>query len=281
MVWMARWMRPVMRNKTPFLYRIYQTLLKMACPSGDGRSSIDLIADFDGGLIHVNSATSLEYHLLFRGCHEPVITDLLKHLVRPGDLCLDIGANVGAHALLMAKQVGSAGKVFAFEPHPRIAHRLRSNVALNRYNQVQVVEAAVSDEDGTATFYGFDPNAFHKGISSLLPDEQTGEQFDVRTISPATLSSEFGITACQFIKLDVEGHEPTVLKALMTLITKSRPAMIFEFRKQHWEKFGGSVEDELDRFRNLNYALYLIRRNVMQPVTDDLPDSCELLCVPK
>jgi len=277
----ARFTRPFMRHKTPVLYRLCQALVRWVCPPGKASARCQLVTAYDGGLFNVDTSSSTEYHLLFRGAHEPHVTELLQRLARPGDTCLDIGANVGSLTLVLARAVGPTGRVLAFEPHPQVAERLRRNVELNCYRQVTVVEAAVSDTDGTATLYGHEPDAFRKGLSSLRPDEAVSQPLEVATVAARECESRFELTACHLIKIDVEGHEPVVLKGLDGLIEKHRPHVIFELRTRHWSKFGEGTAPVLDRFRALDYDLYFIRRGIMQPLAEVVPDSCEMVCVPR
>ena len=270
-----------MRTRTPVIYRLLKLTLNALCPPGKKGTAQHLVTTFDGGLINIDTSSSIEYHILFRGCHEPEIVNLIQRVVRPGDMCLDVGANVGAHTLVMARAAGPKGRVVAVEPHPRIGERLLQNLALNHLDNVTVVRAAISDKDGTADFFGFGEDAFEQGISSFLPDREATEKMTVRTISGSTLQKEAQLSRCDFLKIDVEGFERVVLQELFDLIAARRPFIICEYRKQHWQKFGHSLQQVLDRFDTLGYRLYYIRKNVTRPVLGAaLPDSCELVCVP-
>ena len=278
---LARLTRPIMRRRPPVLYRMCKWMLAACYPKGRPGASRQLVAPFDGGLIHVDTSSSIEYHLLFRGCHESAITDLIQKVVKPGYICLDVGANVGAHTLVLAKAVGPEGRVIAFEPHPGICARLRENVTLNNYANVAIVEAALSDKDGVSPFFGFGDGAFHRGISSLLPDEEATKRMEVRTASFSSVAKEERIDSCDFIKIDVEGFEAVVLKELDGLIERCRPYVIFEYRKRHWEKFGGLLDETLSTFRSLGYTLQYIRKNRAHSLQGPVPDSCEIICEPE
>jgi hypothetical protein len=102
----------------------------------------------------------------------------------------------------------------------------------------------------------------------------------VRTVTGATLLREQSITTCDFIKVDVEGAEVTVLKELAGLIGQHRPVLTFEYRKQRWAKFGSSLRDALDPLRALDYEFYVIQRDVMRPTANEFSDSCEIVCFP-
>ena len=270
-----------MRHKTPLLYGVCKLLLRVVCPRGEGRRRYALVVPFDGGLVQVDTGSALEYSLLFRGCHEPAVVELIENVVRPGSVCLDIGANVGAHTLLMAKLAGAEGRVVAFEPHPHLCRRLRQNIGLNAYRNVQVVEAAVSDRDGEATFYGFTQGAFRQGISSLQPDDRATDAMTVRTLDGARVAELAGLERCDVVKIDVEGHDAVVVRALLPLIEAHAPVLLFEYRRRRWEQANASLQDTLERLAARGYAFHHVEKQTVLPLDRErVPDGCEILCTP-
>jgi FkbM family methyltransferase len=279
---LSRVTRPIMRYRTPVIHRLLRLALNVVCPPAKKQNATSMVVPFDGGLINIDTSSSIEYDLLFRGCHEPEIVNLIKATVRSGDVCLDIGANVGAHTLLMAQVTGPTGRVIAVEPHPELCDRLRQNVDLNRLTNVTIVPAALSDGDGDIDFYGFSENAFHRGSSSLMPDGEARTRLKARSIRGSTLLRECRIDSCHFLKIDVEGAEGLVLREFAALIGKHRPVIVCEYRKQHWDKFGDSAAPVLERLRELNYDAYYVQKNVTRPLQNERPpESCELFFVPR
>jgi FkbM family methyltransferase len=282
LVRLSRVTRPVMRYRTPVIHRLLRLMLKALCPPAKKQNATRMVVPFDGGLINIDTSSAIEYDILFRGCHEPEIVNLIKRTIRPGAVCLDIGANVGAHTLLMAQATGPAGRVIAVEPHPEICDRLRKNLDLNRLTNVTVVGAALADKDGMIDLYGFTENASNQGTSSLLADDRAKTPIRVKSVRGSTFQSDYKISSCDLLKIDVEGAESFVLSELAELISMHHPVIICEYRKQHWEKFGHSAGPAIDQLRRLNYDLYYIRKNVTRPLFSDRPpDTCELFCVPR
>jgi FkbM family methyltransferase len=282
LVRLSRVTRPVMRYRTPVIHRLLRLILNIVCPPAKKHNATHVVVPFDGGLINIDTSSSIEYDLLFRGCHEPEIVNLIKHTIRPGDVCLDLGANVGAHTLVMAHATGPTGRVIALEPHPQICDRLLQNVSLNRLSNVTVVAAALSDTNGSIDLYGFADDAFHQGISSLLPGQEAKLRIRARAVRGFTLQRECNIESCDFLKIDVEGAEGLVLAELGELISGHRPVIICEYRRHQWEKFGRSAGPVIDELKRLNYDIYYVRKNVTRPLTTGSPpDSCELFCVPR
>lgn len=273
-------LRPIMGRRIPVLHGICKHIAAWACPKGRPGQGRKLIAPYAGGQIHIDTSWSIDYHLLFRGCHEPLITEAIRRLVRPGAVCLDIGANVGALTLVMAHAAGPAGRVVAIEPHPRIAAKLDANLALNHLAQVSTLRAAISDRDGTATFHGVAADSFKTGISSLHPTAGATDVFEVETLTGASLMQRAGLTSCDFIKIDTEGHDAVVLRQLRPWIERCRPALVFEYREDHWRKAGESLDEVVAWLKGLQYRLRVLRKKTSEPLADPVPDSCNILAEP-
>ena len=121
-----------------------------------------------------------------------------RRLLRPGDLFVDVGSNVGAYAL-WAAELGA--QVIALEPDPETAVRLRENVGLNPESEVDVRQNAVAAETGTMTMtVGLDTR------NRLRPGTVDGEQVDVVTLDEVLQG------AVATVKVDVEGAERLVLQ---------------------------------------------------------------------
>lgn len=150
-------------------------------------------------------------------------TKLFKQLVRPGQMVLEVGANIGAHTISLAKFLGGRGMLLAFEPQPVIHQILCANVALNNLNNVRVVHSAVGAERGSITLPKID---YHRrgnfGGVEMAQAEQPGEKIIKQTIDSLNLPS------CHFIKADVEGMERDVLEGAERTIKKYRPIMFIE-----------------------------------------------------
>lgn len=151
----------------------------------------------------------------------PMLTGLLT---AGGDLCLDIGANAGFHAL-------TAGlffkKVVAIEPTPDTAERLRTNIVLSGFWHVRVEPIALGDTDGEATL-AVTPG--HCGTNRIA-SEGGGVRVPVRTLDALAFDPEGGLAGhrVDFIKIDVEGHERAVLAGGCETIARDRPDLLVEF----------------------------------------------------
>lgn len=143
---------------------------------------------------------------------------LFSTLVRPGQTVLDIGANVGFYTLLAAELVGNSGRVVSFEPLPRNQHYLREHVRLNGLTNVTLIEAAVADREGRASFASADAPEMGR-----LSDEG---QLEVEVVSLDGAIAAGRVPVPDLMKIDVEGAEARVLEGARNLLATRRPTIL-------------------------------------------------------
>jgi FkbM family methyltransferase len=132
----------------------------------------------------------------------------------PGDHVVDIGANIGAFAVLAGSKVGPSGRVFAYEPDPATCERLRANVRLNGLENVVVENIAVGAAAGEATFYRHAKNAYSSlvdGVDGRVHEHV--ESFPVPVAAIADVLARSG-PAIKLLKVDCEGSEYDLIDAL-------------------------------------------------------------------
>jgi FkbM family methyltransferase len=145
--------------------------------------------------------------------------DYLLHLapLEPGDHVIDIGANIGAFTVLAASKVGPAGRVYAFEPDPKICERLERNVEINGLKNVTVHQAAVAATSGEALLHRYQKSTFsslHDGVAgrTLTPDHQS---FSVTSLGIRDvidmIPAPFKVA---LLKVDCEGSEYDIFDAI-------------------------------------------------------------------
>src|SRR5262249_29206299 len=160
-------------------------------------------ARVNGHLMHLDARDSLDLSL--NGVYEPFETELIQSLIHEGDTVLDIGANIGYYTLIFARRVGTAGRVFAFEPDPENFALLKSNVEANGYKNVVLVNAALSNQSGTLRLYLCDEN---RGDHRIYPSGDGRRAIEI----PALTGDEYlkDVSDVRFIKMDVQGAEGRV-----------------------------------------------------------------------
>ncbi|GAB6053231.1 hypothetical protein JCM17960_20510 [Magnetospira thiophila] len=203
--------------------------------------------------------------------------DLFAEILKPGDVALDIGANIGCHTVVMAQAVGQQGFVIAFEPQRLIHQLLCANVALNGLINVVCRQNAVGREVGKITVPVLDPRQEANFGGLDLRRDWQGEPVDVLVLDNLNLPK------CKLIKIDVEGMEAEVLEGARQTIARLRPILYVENDRK--EK-----SDALIRLiHGMGYRLFWHNPPLFNPDNfDGNPDnpftnivSKNLFCVPK
>lgn len=143
--------------------------------------------------------------------------------LRPGDTFVDCGANVGYYTLRGAKIVGANGLVVSIEPVSATAARLRSNISLNGFNNVRIIEAAAG-RTACATAPMQAPTRIH-GMASLKPVDRVAFRVPVRAIGSVAVRSLDDLCAdrphVRVLKLDIEGSELDALQGAEALLQRT------------------------------------------------------------
>ncbi|MCK1744384.1 FkbM family methyltransferase [Bradyrhizobium sp. 139] len=157
-------------------------------------------------LYHQGSAT--ERGALFNPDYNLDELDFLRQHTPADGVFVDIGANVGTFALVMARQVGSAGKVVAIEPHPMTFARLSFNRAASKATQVHLVQAAAGDSDGELMIESGGGNL---GATHVATGAPSADAIKVPSLRLTRILDEAGVAQVDALKIDVEGFEDRVL----------------------------------------------------------------------
>ncbi len=148
--------------------------------------------------------------------------EAFRQLVRPGWTVLELGANIGAHTVCIAKLVGPQGRVMAFEPQRIVFQTLCANIALNDLQNVDCLHQAVGKKSGTVIMPRMDYNKEFNfaGISVGMTSE--GEVVSLTSVD------ELELKACHFIKMDIEGMEEEAIHGACETIRRFRPFLYLE-----------------------------------------------------
>ena len=186
--------------------------------------------------------------------YEPDAVAVIDALVGEGDVCVDIGANVGALTLAMARRVGASGKVYAFEPGPLTYPRLTRNLELNPSIRGRVVplQLGVADTPGTL-YWNEEPD--NRGNATLLRPSGA----PVRVVSIDGFFADTPVQRLRFVKIDVEGMEYEVLSGGRSTWRAHQPLIYFETLRDFESARGLPLFDRIEvLLRELGYALFRV-----------------------
>jgi FkbM family methyltransferase len=215
------------------------------------------VIPYDGGRsrIEVDVRTPFGYAVYRYGHPDPDI-GLVRRLLAPGDIFVDGGSHIGFYALVAAAKVGAQGRVIAFEPAERTRLNLLRNVALSKFDWVEVRPNALSDQVQTRTFYTFGEEAW--GSSSFAPpdtvDGRRAEQVETTTLDQALTGTD--LSRVRLLKLDVEGAELAALRGATRLLSEAHPDLLFEAEPDHLDRQGASLEAILTLLGPFGYVFF-------------------------
>lgn len=175
----------------------------------------------NGVRMSVDTKDIVQRYLYQFGIWEPSLSGWLARTLRPGDVFVDVGANIGYYSLLAARLVGHLGSVVAIEASPAAYAALRRNVATNQTGNVRLVDRAVAEDERTLTFYEPKPG-IHSVTTSVRTREDMAPAFQVEARPLSSLLTAAEVSAARVIKIDIEGGEYAALRGLVPVLDRAR-----------------------------------------------------------
>jgi FkbM family methyltransferase len=200
----------------------------------------------------------IDFSIFLFGGFELATLRMYGSIVRPGDIVLDIGANIGAHTLPFARLVGKDGRVYAFEPTQYAFEKLRRNVNANPAisSRIEIVHAMLVSADHNSIapqIYSSWPLRNEEGLHK----QHRGKLMSTADAAAITLD-EFvergAINRIDFVKLDVDGNEADVLAGAVSTISRLRPRVLMEWAPYLFERKAAVMDKKLSNFINLGYC---------------------------
>jgi FkbM family methyltransferase len=188
----------------------------------------------------------------------------ISQLVNEWDVAFDVGANTGEYSVLLSRQCGATGRVWAFEPVPDTYWRLRETLALNRCGNTTAVQGAVCDKPGTVVMNLFDPQ-YCEWNSLGKPEMTTPEgnvvspigSMDVRSYTLDEFCKAEEIEKINFLKVDVEGFERAVFLGATKMLRERRiDCVCFEISQAPLKGANSSSRAVIEILEEFGYLAY-------------------------
>jgi FkbM family methyltransferase len=161
------------------------------------------------------------------GSNERAVQEAFERLVAPGSVAYDVGANVGFFTLVLARLVGPAGYVYAFEPAAENAALVRQNMARNHFDHVLVVCRAAGTSTGPQLLQVSAYSGGHALQEAEAPPDQVGS-LPVEVVALDDFVAQAGVRPPDVVKIDVEGFELGVLQGMRRILAERQPALLVE-----------------------------------------------------
>jgi FkbM family methyltransferase len=200
--------------------------------------------------------------------------ELFQALLQPGDVVLDIGANIGYYTTVAAAQVGAQGHVYAFEPDRENLAVLTDNLHFNDHSNVTIVPSGVAAQKGQVQLYLCEDN---RGDHRLYPvAEESRASYVVETIALDTfwagVPPRSPLPRPTMVKMDIQGFEYFALQGMQQYIQQTPDLILFtEFWPHALAEAGvRSPRVYFQALKDLDLELFLILENqqIVKPVTD-------------
>ena len=212
------------------------------------------IRDCWGNHLFLHPYYVIDRSVIANGSYDSDLHRWIHANISKGDVCFDVGANIGCVSTHLARQVGDEGMVYCFEPVPRINQLLRMNLEKNHFQrQTRIIPKALADLTGVATFNvvsDFGPN---QGMGSLVSRNDSELKVQVETLD--NFCEGEPMTRIDFIKLDIQGAEPLFLKGAQKTIRKFRPIFAFEISPEELKDAKSSAGELVSTFLDLEYTV--------------------------
>jgi len=192
-----------------------------------------LLKDEDGSEVFVDPQDNIvSNYLILNGSWESHVRNVIKQIVKPGMRVVCLGGHIGVHEILISRLVGSSGRVFVFEPNPKILKYTKANIYFSYNNNITLFEKAAYSENTKLEFSSLKADE-NSGHSHIIFDEAIIEDNADRIVVDAiTLDSiselEKGIDV---IQMDIEGAEIDAIYGAKKLIENSANLIVI----QEWD----------------------------------------------
>jgi len=207
-----------------------------------------------GNKYWLNNTGYIDMEIINKGVFEQSSTSVINRLVKKGDVVLDVGANIGYYTVILSRLVGDEGKVIAFEPTKHFREVLKENISANELEgNIEIVDVGLSNKKGEVVIdIGPSSATLHspKGYDLVLGHEK---------ISLTTLDEfvkENGLERVDFVKIDVDGHEPFFFKGGWETLDKFSPTILFEISHLHYLEAGVTAWDFYDSVKSKGYNFF-------------------------
>jgi FkbM family methyltransferase len=215
---------------------------------------------------------------MYFGVYEPEEAALIERVLRPGDVFVDAGANIGYFSAVAASCVGPGGAVHGFEPVPEYNARARAVAAANPNHSIHIHADALGEAEGAADIRV--TRERNIGWNTIVPDLMAaGEARAVHTVRVRRLDEYLasqGVEHVALLKVDVEGYELPVLRGTTRWLDRGdRPVILCEVAPAAYPLLGRRVSELFDLLAGYGYSAADIAGRRIGP--DDLRETTNVV----
>ncbi len=222
------------------------------------QEELSLYRTVSGDLFWLDPSGYVGRCIVESGVFEPWSTKVVHALVKSGGTVLDVGANIGYYTVLLSRLAGRDGRILAFEPTANFRKILSMNIAVNNLNNVEVIPAGLSDKSQKLDIYlTVDTATLHPSDSKKETDRKNDSNREV--IELITLDDYIRrnpLERIDFIKIDVDGHEPSILRGAWETLEKYHPVVLLEVNHVSYHRAGYAAWDLYREIKGKGWYVY-------------------------
>jgi len=218
----------------------------------------------EGAQFHCTLPDMIQTYLYLFGVWEPDLSAFIRLRMQPGDVFLDIGANIGYYTLLASRLAGENGGAVAVEASPTTFALLQANLALNNCpKNVRTMNVAAAAERGTLPVYR--GPAFNTGITTTLQSKRLELECEVTALPIAELLEDAERERLKLVKIDIEGAEEHVLPTLADFLQTcpEHTEFLIELTPLWWQEKKGKLGEVLAPFLESGYHPYKVHNSYL------------------
>jgi FkbM family methyltransferase len=250
-----------------------------ACPIGTAKMK-------DRSILKIDLRSSTEVHAYYRGEYDLELITIIKRILDPQTIFLDVGANIGFYAIAIGqhiRQSHGSGQIFAFEPYLGNYARLQENILLNALSDIVTpYSVGLSNTQGETVLVlreDFQQGALTGNASVFIHEtvDANYQKVPVQMISlDDFLKTHILPARIDFIKVDIEGHEDYFLEGASGTLRNHRPIILMEVNKSYYQ---ARMVNLNARFKNLLPENYRIIRKSQQASWQEIKsfDECQMI----
>ncbi|WP_199883821.1 FkbM family methyltransferase [Anaerosinus massiliensis] len=205
-----------------------------------------------GDCFWLNNEGYLDKCIKQTGVFDPQSTNVVKNLVKKGDVVLDVGANIGYYSVLMSKLVGINERVISFELTQHYREVLQSNIEINNLNNCDIMDFGLSNGNDICEISIGSSSATMHWADDSKPIKT--EKIQLKRLDDII---EFqNINKIDFIKIDVDGHEPVFLEGAWQSIEKFKPVILLEVNHANYLNYGITAWEFYDLLKRHEFFIY-------------------------
>jgi FkbM family methyltransferase len=203
----------------------------------------------------------VDHHIYF--CFKDSNYESIKDVIQKSAVILDIGANIGITAMYFSK-LNTGANIIAFEPHPHTYERAMQNLSKNDFRNIDFRMMGLGEKKERLKLYEVNPN--NPGMNRIIPGQQNFPYVEIFISTLDEFVREQNIDTVDFVKIDVEGFEYSVIKGGENTLRKYKPVLFIELDDNNLRENNSSAAGLISLLTSYGYT-QLIRADNHQPLS--------------